>query len=53
MAGTGIYEFREKDDPRYIDRRMQGILRKITDNFDKFTSIQKQKICNQNIQIII
>ena len=30
MAGSFKYSFRSRDDPRYSDRRMQSLLRKIS-----------------------
>ena len=46
MAGSvGKYQFRSKEDPRYIDRRMQSLLRKIEDNFDKYNMESVSTIC--------
>ena len=40
MAGTYKYEFRTKDDPRFTDRRMQNLLRKIEDSISKYNGKQ-------------
>ena len=40
MAGTAKFAFRQKEDPRYTDRRMQNLLRKIDDSFSKYNAHQ-------------
>ena len=46
MAGSVKFAFRHVEDPRYADRRMQNLLRKLSDHFAKFTPSQVSSICN-------
>ena len=43
MAGASKFAFRSKEDPRYTDRRMQNLIRKIDENFERF---DKSGVCN-------
>lgn len=36
MAGASKFAFRSKEDPRFTDRRMQNLIRKLDDSFNKF-----------------
>ena len=36
FAGAAKFSFRQTDDPRYTDRRMQNLIRKIDENFQKY-----------------
>jgi hypothetical protein len=38
MAGSAKFAFRARDDPRFTDRRMQNLLRKLDENFHKFNA---------------
>jgi len=33
FAGAAKFSFRQTDDPRYTDRRMQNLIRKIDESF--------------------
>ena len=45
MAGSVKFAFRSREDPRFTDRRMQNILRKLDENFDKFDSKGVTAMC--------
>jgi hypothetical protein len=47
LAGSTKFAFRSKDDPRFADRRMQNLLRKIDDSFDKYDASGVSTICKQ------
>ena len=36
LAGFTKFAFRSREDPRFTDRRMQNLLRKLDDNFSKY-----------------
>ena len=44
-AGAAKFAFRQTDDPRYTDRRMQNLLRKIDENFVKYGPNEISDIC--------
>ena len=43
FACTSKYKMRAKNDPRYVDRRMQGLLRALQKDLDNFSMDQ---LCN-------
>ena len=45
MAGSTKFAFRSREDPRFTDRRMQNLLRRIDDSFDKYNSESVSSIC--------
>lgn len=45
MAGSTRFKFRSRDDPRYTDRRMQNLLRKLESSIDKYTPAQLTQLC--------
>lgn len=55
MAGKAKFSFRSRDDPRFTDRRMQNLLRKLEDNFTKYGPNGVSTICkilSTNIKIL-
>ena len=40
FAGAAKFSFRQTDDPRYTDRRMQNLIRKIDESFQKYGPTQ-------------
>ncbi len=46
MAGAAKFAFRNVEDPRFADRRMQNLLRKISDHFSKYNATEVSTICN-------
>lgn len=40
MAGSAKFAFRFLEDPRFADRRMQNLLRKLSDHFSKYNASQ-------------
>ncbi len=49
LAGSSVFEFRNQDDPRYVDRRMQSLLRRMDDNFIKFDHHEVASLSKQFI----
>ena len=45
LAGSTKFAFRSREDPRFTDRRMQNLLRKLDDNFLKYDSNTVTSIC--------
>ena len=45
FAGAAKFSFRQTDDPRYTDRRMQNLMRKIDESFHKYGPNQVADIC--------
>jgi hypothetical protein len=45
FAGAAKFSFRQTDDPRYTDRRMQNLIRKIDESFQKYGPTQVADIC--------
>ncbi len=45
FAGATKFAFRSREDPRFVDRRMQNLLRKLDESFGKFDNESVSTIC--------
>ena len=45
LGGSFKYEFRNRDDPRFADRRMQSLLRVIYESIGKASPAETSQLC--------